>query len=197
MANLELLCKNLEERGFRTARFATAREAADYLNGAIDGVRVGIGGSVTVREMGLYERLAEHNRAIWHWEGGTLADAVQADVYITSLNGVAETGELINIDGNCNRVASSLYGHKKVYFVVGANKVEEDYDKALWRARNVAAPLNARRLGRNTPCARGEEMRCYDCRSPERICRGLVVLWQAPSGGTQYEVVLVDEALGY
>lgn len=197
MANLELLCKNLEERGFRTARFATAREAADYLDGAIDGVRVGIGGSVTVREMGLYERLAEHNRAIWHWEGGTLADAAQADVYITSLNGVAETGELINIDGNCNRVASSLYGHKKVYFVVGANKVEEDYDKALWRARNVAAPLNARRLGRNTPCARGEEVRCYDCRSPERICRGLVVLWQAPGGGTQYEVVLVDEALGY
>ena len=71
-----------------------------------------------------------------------------------------------------------------------------DYDAALWRARNVAAPLNARRLGRNTPCAQGDEIKCYNCKSPERICRALTVLWRVP-GGSQYEVVLVDEELGY
>ena len=73
--------------------------------------------------------------------------------YIFSVNGLAETGEIINIDGNCNRVASIFYGHKKVYLVIGKNKLEKDYDSALYRARNVASPLNAKRVGAKTPCA--------------------------------------------
>ena len=118
-----------------------------------------------------------------------------AEHYITSVNGLAETGELINIDGTGNRVASTLYGHKKVWFVVGRNKLAPTYEEALWRARNIAAPKNARRLKRKTPCAVKAD-RCYDCKSPERICRGLVVLWEA-IGSMEMEVVLVDEALGY
>ena len=108
---------------------------------------------------------------------------------------MAETGELVNIDGTCNRIASSVYGHKRVYFVVGVNKIEPDYDRALWRARNVAAPKNAQRLGRKTPCAVKAD-RCYDCKSPERICRGLVVLWEAVAN-MEMEVVLIDQDLGY
>ena len=132
---------------------------------------------------------------IWHWEGGNLAEAATTEVYLTSANGVAETGELINIDGNCNRIASSVYGHKRVYFVVGINKIEPDYDRALWRARNVAAPKNAQRLGRKTPCAvKGD--RCYDCKSPERICRGLSVIWGRPTPVETMEVVLIGEELG-
>ncbi len=85
-------------------------------------------------------------------------------MYITSVNGMAETGELINIDGNGNRVASSLYGHKKVWFIVGRNKLAPTYEEALWRTRNIAAPKNAQRLGRKTPCAVHGD-RCYDCKS--------------------------------
>ena len=104
--------------------------------------------------------------------------------------------EIINIDGAGNRVASSIYGHKKVYFVVGRNKLAPTYDEALWRARNIASPKNAQRLNRKTPCAvKGD--RCYDCRSPERICRGLVVLYGPMLDMERVEVLLVKEELGF
>lgn len=196
MTDWTKLTKNLEERGFTVRTFATKEEAAGYLDREIDGVSVGFGGSVTVQEMGLFDRLKTHNRALWHWDKATLAEAAAADVYIASVNGLAETGEIINIDGTGNRVASTLFGHKKVYLVVGKNKIAPDYDKALWRARNIAAPKNARRLGLKTPCAvKGD--RCYDCKSPDRICNELVVLWEKPKAIERMEVILVDQDLGY
>lgn len=195
MANIDLLRKNLEAKGYTTSHFATAKEAADYLNGQLDGTTVAFGGSTTLAEMELYESLSAHNTVFWHWKGNTPADGAKAEYYVSSINGVSENGELINIDGVCNRVSETLFGHKKVYFVIGANKIAPDYDAALFRARNTAAPLNARRLNKNTPCATGE-LKCYDCKSPERVCHALTVLWTAP-GGTAYEVVIVDEKLGY
>ena len=196
MADWNKLCATLESRGYRVRRFATAREAADYLDAQIDGKTVAFGGSVTLKEMGLYPRLSAHNQVVWHWEGGQKEAAVSTDVYISSVNALAETGELVNIDGAGNRVASTIFGHEEVYFIVGVNKLAPDYDAALWRARNVASPKNARRLGKKTPCAvRGDK--CYDCKSPERICRALVVLWERPTGIGRAEVVLVNEPLGY
>lgn len=200
MTDFSRVKQNLEARGFRVSVFATAAEAADYLDSAIDNTSVGFGGSVTLEQMGLYERLERHDRVNWHWRptvdgADALQAAMTAEHYITSVNGLAETGELINIDGTGNRVASTLYGHKKVWFVVGRNKLAPTYEEALWRARNIAAPKNAQRLKRKTPCAVKAD-HCYDCKSPERICRGLVVLWEA-IGSMEMEVVLVDEALGY
>ena len=192
----ETVKKNLEARGFSVSTFSTAAEAAAYLDSAIDGTTVGIGGSMTVQQMGLHEKLAAHNEVHWHWTDGpeARAKAAHADVYITSANGLTENGEVINIDGAGNRVASTLYGHKRVYFIIGRNKLAPTYDEALWRARNIAAPKNAQRLGKKTPCAvKGD--RCYDCKSPDRICRGLVVLW-GPTLGMPTEVVLIDEDLG-
>ena len=192
----ETVKKNLEARGFSVSTFSTAAEAAAYLDSAIDGTTVGIGGSMTVQQMGLHEKLAAHNEVHWHWTDGpeARAKAAHADVYITSANGLTENGEIINIDGAGNRVASTLYGHKRVYFIIGRNKLAPTYDEALWRARNIAAPKNAQRLGKKTPCAVNGD-RCYDCKSPERICRSLVVLW-GPSMSLDTEIVLVDEDLG-
>lgn len=192
----------LEARGFQVTVCPSKEDAAAYLNGRIDGVTVGFGGSVTLKELGLFDSLSAHNTVFSHWnvpEGRTaaevLADASRAEVFLTSANGLAETGEIINIDGTGNRVAGILYGHKKVYFVVGRNKLAPTCDEALRRARNVAAPKNAQRLGVDTPCAvRGD--RCYDCKSPERICRALTVLWERVRS-CETEVVLVDEDLGY
>ena len=195
MADLEKLRRNLEAEGFTVSCFGTAAQAADYLDAALDGKTIGIGGSVTIRDMGLAERLSTHARVYWHWDEATLEQAAAAQVYLTSVNGLAETGELINIDGTGNRVASGLYGHEKVYFVVGRNKVAPDYDAALWRARNIAAPKNAQRLQVDTPCAAKGD-RCYDCKSPDRICRALVVYWEKPKS-MDMEVVLIDEDLGY
>lgn len=194
--SFEIVKKNLESRGFLVKTFATAGEAAAYLDSAIDGASVGFGGSMTLKDMGLYERLESHNEVCWHWVNGPedRMKAMNTQVYVTSANGLAETGEIINIDGSGNRVASTLYGHKKVYFVIGRNKLAPTYEEALWRARNIASPKNAQRLGVKTPCAiQGD--RCYDCKSPDRICRGLVVLW-GPMIGMETEVILVDEDLG-
>jgi len=192
----ETVKKNLEAKGFQVTTFATAAEAADYLDGVIDGTTVGVGGSITVKEMGLFDKLSAHNEVFWHWVNGPQerVKAAGAKVYITSANGLAETGEIINIDGAGNRVASTLYGHEKVYIVIGRNKLAATYEEALWRARNIAAPKNAQRLGRKTPCAVTGD-RCYDCKSPDRICRGLVVLW-GPMMGMETEIVLIDEDLG-
>lgn len=195
----ERLQENLTRRGFSLAAFPDRASALAYLNEKIDGVTVGIGGSMTVKELGLYDSLAAHNTVHWHMlSGGKIEDANQAEVYISSLNGLAETGELINIDGTGNRVSATSYGAKRVYFVVGRNKLAADFDKALWRARNIAAPKNAARFGTKTPCVTKEgEPRCYDCSSPERICKELLVLWQKPRPILSMEVVLIDEDLGY
>lgn len=195
--NFETVRQNLEGRGYTIRVFSTGAEAADYLNAAIDGKTVGFGGSVTLDALGLYELLGAHNTAAWHWKQDPAAArkaAMQADVYLTSVNALAETGEIVNIDGAGNRVASTLFGHEKVYFVIGRNKLAPTYDEAVWRARNVASPRNAQRLGKKTPCAvKGD--RCYDCKSPDRICRGLVTLW-GPMMGMEAEVLLIDEDLG-
>lgn len=187
---------SLRQRGFAVKTFATGAEAAAYLDSAVDGKTVGLGGSLTLQEMGVFERLSAHNTVYWHWVNGAedRVRSASAQVYITSANGLAETGEILNIDGYGNRIASTLYGHEKVYFVIGRNKMAPTYDEALWRARNIAAPKNAQRLGKKTPCAvKGD--RCYDCKSPERICCGLAVLWNAIMG-MEMEVILVDEDLG-
>ena len=199
MPNWEKVTENLESRGFVVRRFATGEEAAAYIDSQIDAKTVGMGGSVTLRDLGLYDRLSAHNTVHWHWseEGPAAREAAfLSQVYLTSANGLAETGELINIDGVGNRVSATLYGHEAVYFVVGANKIAPDADAALWRARNIAAPKNCQRLSMKTPCAVRAD-RCYDCSSPERGCNIFVTLWRKPKGIAKVEVVLVEEELGY
>ncbi len=196
MTDFTKVKENLEKRGFDVTCFATKEEAADYLADKLAGKTVGHGGSVTLQEMGLMDKLKDRATIHSHWSGSTHAQAAAAPVYLSSVNGLAETGEIVNIDGTCNRVASTVFGHEEVYFVVGRNKLAPDYDQALWRARNIASPKNAQRLNRKTPCAaKGDK--CYDCNSPERICRALVVLWEKPNGVGRCEVVLVDQDLGY
>ncbi len=187
--------ENLESLGYKVSVFRTAKEASDYINQAIDQKTVGFGGSMTLKEMGIYETLSAHNTVFWHAvKREDIKPASTAQVYLPSVNGLAETGEIINIDGNCNRVASLLYGHEDVYLVIGKNKLAKDYDSALARARNIAAPMNAKRLGKNTPCATGG--RCFNCKSPDRICRALSVLWTKPTSA-RYEIILIEENLGY
>ena len=195
--NFDRVEQALTRARFHCHRFATGQDAAQWLAAECSGKTVGIGGSMTAKAMKLEELLPRTSTVYWHWltpGPETLANAATAQVYLTSVNALAETGELINIDGRGNRVASTVFGHRRVYFVVGANKIAPDYDAALWRARNIAAPKNAQRLGRKTPCAiKGD--RCYDCKSPDRICCGLAVLWTAIMD-MEMEVILVDEDLG-
>lgn len=192
--NLDKLVENLKNLEYIVKTFDTVEDANVYLVDAIKNTTVGFGGSMTLQEMGLYELLSKNNEVFWHWEKGELLKAAVADVYLSSVNGISEDGEIINIDGTGNRVAATLYGHKKVYFVLGTNKIAENYDKALDRARNIAAVKNAIRLKKNTPCTKTGK--CMNCKSPDRICRGLTVLWEKPKG-MEYEVIIIKKELGY
>lgn len=192
----------LEKNGFEVQWFKTKEEATSYLDTQLNHQSIGLGGSTTLVEMGLYDLLEKHNDVYWHQrlkdglDDTTLRlKANSCDIYISSVNGLSEDGQIINIDNNCNRVAAIYYGHQKVYLVIGKNKLEKTFEKALYRARNIAAPLNAKRLNKKTPCALKAD-RCYNCDSEERICRGLSVLWKKPAG-CDYEVILIEEDLGY
>jgi len=196
------LKNNLEKKGYVVKVFERKEAAAKYISGQLQGKAIGLGGSVTIRQMELFPLLAEYNTVYWHdqkpaemsvMEARTAAS--RADVYISSVNGISKNGEIVNIDNTGNRVAAMTYGPSKVYLVIGENKVAETLEGAIYRARNIAAPLNAQRLKRKTPCAlKGDK--CYDCSSPERICRNLSVFWQKPAGA-EYEVILIQESLGY
>lgn len=202
MADLIKTKENLEKKHYAVQVFETKEEAKAYLLENIKGVTVGFGGSVTLQEMGLIDDLKKENTIYNHWiplSGKTpdemRALAMETDIYLSSVNGMSETGEIINIDGTGNRVASTIFGHKKVYLVVGANKIAPDFEGAMWRARNISAPLNAKRLNRKTLCAvKGDK--CYDCDSDERICRALTVFWAKPTG-SDYEIILINENLGF
>ena len=159
----------------------------------------GIGGSVTIDTLGVYDRLSESNEVFWHWKNHapeTRERAGKAETYLCSANGVSENGEIVNIDGFGNRVAGTIYGPERVFLVVGRNKIAPDLTGAIDRARNIAAPLNARRLNRHTPCAVGEP-RCHDCRSPEKVCGVMTVFFMPPTSIKEFHVILVDEDLGY
>lgn len=194
MTNFDTLRTNLEANGFAVSVFATAEEATSYLTGKLAGKTIGHGGSMTLEEMGLPDALAQCATLYRHSRGSE--EPMSTQVFLCSVNGLAETGEIINIDGAGNRVCGTIYGREEVYFVVGKNKIAPDYDAALWRARNIAAPKNAQRLGRKTPCAVNGD-KCYNCKSPERICRALTVLWKKPITIKHAEVVLIDQDLGY
>ena len=109
MGTFDTVRKNLEDRGYAVRVFGTGAEAAAYLDGAVDGKTVGFGGSMTLDQLGVYDALGRHNTVVWHWKqeaGPARREAMQTDIYLTSANGLAETGEILNIDGIGNRVAA-------------------------------------------------------------------------------------------
>lgn len=193
---------NLEKEGFKVSIFNNKEEAASYINGILDNTTIGIGGSMTIKEMGLYDLLKSHNEVYWHWRLDDNQDineirskAMTTEVYLSSANAIASSGEIINIDGIGNRISSIMFGHKKVFIIVGSNKITDTYDEAIYRAYNVAAPKNAQKAKKNTPCAiKGDK--CYHCNSEDRICKCLTV-FNSAFIFTEYEIVIIDEELGF
>ena len=196
--DIEKTIKNLKARHFSVQHFASGEEACKYLLGEIKDTSVGIGGSKTVDQLGLYDKLVDNgNEVFWHWrEPGleTLDKENAAKVFISSANAIAETGEIINIDGRGNRLAGQVYGRKTVYIIAGTNKICPDFESAVFRALNTAAVQNCKRFPAKTPCKIDDK--CHDCRSPERVCNAMLVLWGPMMDMEKIEIVLIDEELG-
>jgi len=164
---------------------------------------VGIGGSVTLREIGLMPKLEKQGNILFdHWKPGLTQDELlnirkaqqSCDVFITSSNAITLNGEIVNTDGFGNRITSMVFGPKEVIIVVGRNKIVKDVQSAINRIQHIAAPMSAKRFGANSPCV--ELGRCIDCDSPNRICRGTLNLDRRPFC-TNIFVILVQEDLGF
>lgn len=184
---------NFTKRGFGFKLFDTKEQAVNYVVGECKGKSVGFGGSVTLDQLGVYEKLKYNGiDAHWHWKNEPIY--MDGEIYLTSANGISKTGEVVNIDGTCNRVAATLYNTKRCIIVCGVNKLTIDLQSAIERARNISAPLNAKRLNKKVPCV--ITGKCEDCQSPERICKAMVVLMNPPTD-MDCEIVLVRENLGY
>ena len=199
----QTIIKNLKRRHIEGFYCATAEEAVKKVSELIaDGSSVTWGGTMTVRDLGIPQYLKD--RGTLEVLDRDLAEtpkdkqdiylkAFSADVYLSSANAISEDGVIVNIDGNGNRVAAITWGPKKVIFVIGLNKVAQNVEAALARARSTASPINAARFDINTPCH--TDGVCHNCNSPECICNYVHFLRNSPQG--RHVVVLVGETLGY
>lgn len=180
--------------GFVFSYFEKKEQAQDYLIKMCAGKTVSLGGSMTLRDLGFPDNFKLDTNVHWHWI--TPGEYFQnPDIYLASANALSETGEIVNIDGSCNRVAGTLFGAKHCVFVCGTNKLCPSLEAAVRRARDVAAPLNAKRLGINTPCA--ADGKCHDCNCADRICCAMVIHMRPPRSMEKCEVILIGEKLGY
>ncbi|MBR4169166.1 MAG: lactate utilization protein [Lachnospiraceae bacterium] len=160
---------------------------------------VTMGGAMSAHEIGLVDALKEGNylfidRDQESDKRAAMLKAYSADVFLSSVNAMTEDGVLINIDGNANRVSAIAQGPKKVIFIVGINKICNDVDSAMKRARNVAAPINAQRFGLNTPCAKTGS--CMNCKSPDTICCQFLIT-RYSKHADRIHVILVNDNLGF
>ena len=164
-----------------------------------EGSSVTMGGGMSVHEIGLVKALKEGNynfidRDEMEDKRAAMLFAYNADVFLMSANAMTEDGILVNIDGNANRVSALAQGPRKVIVIAGMNKICDDVDGAMKRARNVAAPINAQRFGLNTPCAKTGS--CMNCKSPDTICCQFLITRYSKHPG-RIHVILVDDNLGF
>lgn len=200
----EQTIKALESRNINGCYFGTKEEAAQAVMGMIpEGSSVGFGGSVTLHELGLYERILKGPYQSFNRFDATLSgsqilevqrNALLADVFLSGTNAVTSDGRLVNIDGTGNRVAALLFGPRKVIVVSGVNKIVHGLENAIGRVKERACPLNADRLGLKTPCSLTGA--CHECSSGQRMCNLLTVIEGQKDPG-RFTVVLVGENLGF
>lgn len=196
----------LKNNGFESFYVSTKDQALKKILQLIPkGSKVGIAGSMTVRQIGLDDELrkrGDHVDDIWAQKYSPeehLAIRKQhfnADIFLTSSNAVTEDGKLVNIDGLGNRVTAMIFGPKKVIVVAGINKIVKNVDEGIQRIRNVAAPMNVKRFGGKTPCTQKGNCNLDECEPPDRHCHIISIIEKKPMK-TDTTVVIIDENLGF
>jgi L-lactate utilization protein LutB len=198
----------LERNQFKVLEASSKKDAVDKVLRLIPlDAKVGVGGSMTIRELRLIKALTRRgNRVVHHWLPHMpvsdwlpfMVEAHNSDVFLCSSNAITEDGKLVNIDSTGNRVASMIFGPTRVIVIAGKNKIVKDVDEGLRRLKKVAGPLNAKRHNlTELPCA--STGLCTDCNSPKRICRVITIMERAPDRVREHNliVVLVGEELGF
>ncbi len=201
---LDQVVRALKRRDFEAVWVPDRQRAREIILERIGPAdRVGVGGSMTIRELRVLDTLRDQGHTVYdHWIPDAPKEEIlkirklqmQSDVFLSGVNALVTDGRIVNIDGIGNRVASMIFGPGRVILVAGVNKVVETLDAAFYRIKNVATPPNARRLSIPTPCAKTG--RCMDCSSPRRICRAVTILEWRPML-TPTLVIVVNESLGF
>ena len=192
--------KGLASRNMTGYYAASAEEAKKIALDLIpEGSSISMGGGMSVHEIGLVDALKEGSynfidRDKAEDKRAAMLAAYDADFFLSGCNAMTEDGVLVNIDGNANRVSAIAQGPKKVIFIVGMNKVCDDVDGAMKRARNVAAPINSQRFGLDTPCCKTGS--CMNCKSPDTICCQFLITRFSRHEG-RIHVILVNDTLGF
>ena len=194
---------NLEKRHFEAYYCPTTAEALQKALQLIpEGSSVGWGGSVTIREMGLTKAIHERNYTVIDRDLAKSPEetaelqrkCLTTDYFITSTNAMSEDGILVNIDGNGNRLAAICFGPKNVIVICGINKITQNLDAAISRARFTAAPINAGRFDIKTPCK--VSGKCHNCTSPDCICSE-VLITRTSRPANRVKVIIVGEDCGF
>ncbi len=199
----ERVIKGLKRRHYNAFYCRDREELLSKVSALIPaGSSITWGGSMTIRDTGITTMLANGPYEVYDRDKVTTEEdkqriyrkAFEVDYYLASVNAMSEDGVLVNIDGNGNRVAAITWGPKNVIFVVGMNKICQDTDAAIKRARSTAAPINSMRFTMDTPCQ--ADGTCHDCLSPDSICTYISIQRLSRPAG-RHTVILVDEELGY
>lgn len=193
----------LTKNFFDAMYLSTTKEASDFIMKHVKPEsRVGFGGSMTIKNMGIQDKVrAAGGKVLDHWQGVTLEEIVAiakeemlSDLYLCSSNAITLDGLLVNVDGMGNRVAAMSFGPKKVIIVVSVDKVCKDEAAAFERLKTVASPMNNKRLGRSNPCTITGV--CVNCQSKTRICRLYSVMRKKPIM-TDITVLVVGDSCGF
>ena len=195
----QTVIKGLESRNMKGFYASSKDDALKIALSLIpENSTVAMGGCTSANEIGLIDSLKNGkykyiDRALMEPRESLMA-AYDADIFLASANAMTSDGVLVNIDGNSNRVSCIAQGPRKVVFIVGMNKVCDDLDSAMKRARTVAAPANAQRFNIDTPCKKTG--RCFDCKTPDTICCQFLITRYSKHPG-RINVILVNENLGF
>ena len=192
--------KGLESRNMKGYYAANKEEALKIALELIpENSSISMGGAMSAHEIGLVDALKNGNynfidRDAAEDKRAAMLEGYDADYFLTSANAMTEDGVMVNIDGNSNRVSAIAQGPKHVLVIVGMNKICDDVDGAMKRARNVAAPINAQRFGLSTPCAKTGS--CMNCKSPDTICCQFLIT-RYSRHTDRIHVILVNDTLGF
>lgn len=200
----EAACEALRKNDFNAIYVPTGAEALGHIASLVKpGMKIGFGGSMTLKALGASERvrslgaeILDHNAPGLSPEQklAILRSQLTCDLFLSSSNAVTLDGEIVNVDGNGNRVAALTFGPVRTVVVVGINKIVLDLDAAFDRIELRASPMNNKRLERPNPCVKSGQ--CMDCQGPTRICRAYQILKRKP-GLSDFTVIVVGEELGY
>lgn len=204
MELIETTLDNLKRNNMQGYFVKNREELFQLLNKLIlKNSTIGSGDSDTLEQLGVFDFLRNGDYIFYDKHDENLTSTQKREIYIknfsadnfiTGCNAITADGKLVNIDGNGSRVAPMIYGPSQVIVIAGKNKIVKNIDKAIERVRQVAAPLDVKRLKKDTPCAKIG--RCIDCKHPQRICNSLVVIARQ-FDSERIRVIIVDEELGY